>query len=102
LGKNVLLNRNNQLLIRRREGKKEGLSVVEMKVDGRDGMSLLPALRGGFSGKASRGGEWNTGQGGGIKRESFSCGVQPGFLAEAAKKANSSGRHEWNSERLSR
>jgi hypothetical protein len=98
----VLLDLNNQLLIRRREGKKEVLSFVEMKPDGRDGMNLLPALRGGFSRKASRGGEWNIGQGGEIKRESFSCGVQPGFLAEAAKKANGSGRHEWNSERLSR
>jgi len=74
-----------------------------MKPDERDGMNLLPAFWIGFSGKANRGGEWSTGfKGGGIKRESFSCGVQPGFLAEAAKKANGSGRHEWNSERLSR
>lgn len=41
-------------------------------------------------------------KGGEIKRGSFSCAVQPGFLAEAAKKANGSGRDEWNSERLSR
>jgi hypothetical protein len=36
---------NNQLLIMRGAGKKERLYYVEMKLTGRDGMNLFPAVR---------------------------------------------------------
>ena len=83
-----------------RAGKTEGLSAVEMKPDGRDGMSLFTAFGEVIAGRragavnGSRGGEWKPGQEGRIKRESFSCGVQPGFLAEAGEKRMDTGAFE--------